>query len=60
MEFIESLDVTNNNYSSVCIEWLVKDFILNKKLPILDNFYKLGVITCLYSKEMNRWTRVLS
>ena len=30
MEFIESLDVTNNNYSSVCIEWLVKDFILNK------------------------------
>jgi len=58
LEFINSLDVKNINYDSICIEWLIKDFMLNKKITILDNSHKLGVTTCLYSKEMNRWTRV--
>jgi hypothetical protein len=60
LEFFNSLDVENNNYDSVCIEWLVKDFMLNKKIPILDRYYKLGVTTCLYSKELNKWTRILA
>ena len=60
IEFLEFLDIKNNNYDDVCIEWLVKDFMINKKIPILDNSYKLGVVTCLYSKEIDRWTRVLT
>ena len=59
-EFIKLLDVRNNNYDTTCIEWLMKDFILSKNLPILDKSYILGVITCLYSKELRRWTRVLT
>ena len=56
-EFINNLDIFNYD---VCIEWLVKDFMLNKGIEILDRHYNLGVITCLYSKELNRWTRISS
>ena len=59
-EFINFLDVKKHNYDLTCIEWLVKDFILSKNIPILDPNYKLGVMTSLYNKEMDRWTRVLS
>lgn len=60
IEFIDTFNFKNNNYDTTCIEWLVKDYILSINIPILDNFYELGVITCLYSKELNRWTRILS
>ena len=61
LEFIEYLNIiAGYRYDNVCIEWLVKGFMLSKNIPILDSFYKLGVITCLYSKEIDRWTRVLS
>lgn len=60
-EFINSLVINNkDSYRNTCIEWLVKDFIINKNINILESSYKLGVITCLYSKEIDRWTRVLS
>lgn len=61
MEFVDSLNMSNNNtYDDVCIEWLIKGFMLSKGIEILDNRYNLGVITCLYSKELNIWTRVKS
>jgi hypothetical protein len=58
--FVEFINSINKNDYDKCVEWLVKDYMLSKNIKILDNSFKLGVITCLYSKEMNRWTRVLS
>jgi len=60
IEFFNSLDFVNNNYDNICIEWLLKDFMIQKNIPILDKNYKLGVITCLYNKEIDKWTRVLT
>jgi len=60
-EFIDLLIINDrNSYKDICVEWLVKYFILSRDIQILDSSYELGVITCLYSKEINRWTRVLS
>lgn len=59
-EFIDFLKSAINKNDNLCIEWLVKDFMISKNIDILKNNYKLGVTTCLYSKEINKWTRVLS
>jgi hypothetical protein len=58
--FIEFINLINVNDYDKCVEWLVKDYILSKNIKILENSVKLGVITCLYNKAANVWTRVLS
>lgn len=58
-QFVSMLNISSiNTYEKICIEWLIKDFMISKNISILNNSYKLGVVTCLYSKEMNRWTKV--
>lgn len=58
-EFIKFLDINTHDYNNICIEWLLKDFLLSKNIPILNKNHKIGVTTCLYSKELNRWTIIL-
>lgn len=58
LEFINWLNIENTNNDYTPIEWKVKEFLLVKNIKILDNSYKIGVITCLFSKELNRWTKV--
>lgn len=60
-EFIEYLNIGDQNtYDEVCVEWLLKYFLLEKNITILSNSYVLGVTTCLYNKANCKWTKKMT